>query len=159
MSDLQDLTRALEVIARAWPDDSDASFIHGTLSDFMVRSDVAEKLSLDDQATYRPVDGYCPACGGTSLGQTSRTPKIWCFNLECPQPDAVHQLLAQTREEHEVEFTADGWTIKHPTVERIGDALFACPASRFVADLDRPEPGRYRLVRNMGDWSLGEVIR
>jgi uncharacterized protein DUF6085 len=160
MSDLEDLNRALNVLARLWPDDSDASFIHGTLSDFLNRRDVSTRLADDEHASYSVVEGHCPACGMTSLGLTRRTSQVMCFDLRCPNPDAAHQLLAQNRTEHLVEITADGYTIKHPTLERIADALFDCPANAWMSQLIRntePTPGLYRMTGGGADWTLEGV--
>lgn len=116
----------------------------------------------DDEATYRPVAGFCPACGSASLGirvwpKDSDPSRVYCMSPQCPQPDAVKDLLSVARTEHTVQLTADGYTIKHPTLERIGDALFACSATAWMSQLIRetePEPGWYRMDYEAGAWTL-----
>lgn len=160
MSDLEDLNRALDALARLWPDDSDASSVRSKLSGFMSRRDVSARLADDERASYSVVEGHCPACGGESLGLTRRTGQVMCFDLRCPTPDATHQFLAQNRTGHVVEITADGYTLRHPTLERVDDQLFRCPANTWMSQLIRntePEPGLYRMTGGGDYWMLEET--
>jgi hypothetical protein len=99
------------------------------------------------------VQGHCPACGWASLfiGEGGY---LTCSRLECPQPDAVHRILADSETEHLVQFDDDGFTVRHPLRERLDDALMQCDLHRHCASLPGPPdaPGRYRAVEQGGDW-------
>lgn len=105
--------------------------------------------------------GLCPACGQSGLAldvvQAGIPSRVVCETDGCPQPDAVHQLLAVSRTDHTVEITEDGYTLKHPTLERVTDQLFTCPATAWMSQLIRntePEPGWYRMTGGGHTWNL-----
>jgi hypothetical protein len=106
------------------------------------------------------INGYCPACGQPELVMNYATANLRCLGNGCPNPDAAHQLLAQNRTGHVVEITADGYTLRHPTLERIGDRLFECQATAWMSQLIRntePEPGVYRMTGGGENWVLTAV--
>jgi hypothetical protein len=72
---------------------------------------------------------------------------ILCHHYGCPEPTAAHDILGDHETEHVVEFTTEGWTLRHPLIERIDDRLMSCAVGEMVAALKNgPEPGRYRLI-------------
>jgi hypothetical protein len=94
----------------------------------------------------------CPACGRKDLYLTGRG-VIECIYGGCPQPSAARDLLANPQIDHIVEFTADGWTLKHPLLERADDDLFRCEAGRHLTAQLSPEmpPGRYTMAPEDGN--------
>lgn len=98
------------------------------------------------------VKGYCPACGHQSLF-VGAGGHITCSSLECPNPSAVDTILEDRETHHVVTFTEDGWTVRHPLVERVGDELLDCWATKLLQSLSGPPPmlGRYRLRRTGPD--------
>lgn len=93
----------------------------------------------------RTVKGYCPMGCGPSL---FRAPSghITCSYVECPNPSAASDVLADPEVEHVVEFKEDAFYVLHPLRERLEGWLFDCPVHRQISDLSGPpvEPGRYR---------------
>lgn len=73
----------------------------------------------------RRVMGYCPVCGRETLRLTD-TGYLWCAGEDCDQPFAAREVLADPETEHVVHFEDDGYQVKHPLRERIGDALLTC---------------------------------
>lgn len=107
------------------------------------------------------VTGYCPmGCGQTLyLGDGDY---VTCMKLECPVPDAVSTLLDDRETEHQVRLTEDGFTIRHPLRERLGDALMKCDLDQHVRNLDpsRVVVGLWRLHRDKapgGMWNWEEI--
>ncbi|MFJ2004769.1 DUF6085 family protein [Streptomyces chartreusis] len=101
------------------------------------------------------VQGHCPACGWASLF-VGDGGFLTCSRLECPQPDAAHQILATGEIEHIVQFREDEFTIRHPARERLDDALMRCDLHRHLASLPGPPMvlGRYRAVAVDGTWQF-----
>lgn len=94
---------------------------------------------------YR-IRGYCPmGCGETLF--VAAGGYITCSNVPCPNPTAVSDILDDRESEHVVVLDADGWTIRHPLRERLGDALLTCDIQRqFEALQSAPiKHGRYRI--------------
>lgn len=102
---------------------------------------------------YQNVRGYCPmGCGETLfLGEGGC---VTCAEIECPMPDAVHNLLSELPETGHIGTFADdnGFTLTHPLRERIGETLDQCPMHRHLKSLDGPPvaPGKYRLNLKTG---------
>lgn len=96
----------------------------------------------------RDVVGYCPMGCGPRLHVMSGG-MIMCLAPECPDPGAVTGIISDPETEHVADITSDGWTLKHPLRERVGDGLFACGAGRALAQFDEagklPAPGRWRF--------------
>lgn len=177
MSDHDLLSAALEVIARRWPDDSDASHLHGTLSDFLAAHPVPEDARrwphppcdpvcscgchVHDWESYRSVAGVCPACGEQHLGiqvwpRDLDASRIHCWNLYCPDPTAAWKILNDTEQEHVVHFLGRrGWTIRHPLKERLADGLEACSATGWMQShipAEADTPGTYRMIEDETGW-------
>lgn len=92
------------------------------------------------------VQGRCPACGwvGLFIGDGGH---ITCSQVDCPNPSAAGEILADGETEHLVTFTEEGWTIRHPLRERIGDQLETCDMNDVRALSGPPrELGTYRVV-------------
>ncbi|MGW6790010.1 DUF6085 family protein [Streptomyces chartreusis] len=107
------------------------------------------------------VQGHCPACGHQSLFVADEG-HLTCSWVECPQPDAAHTILSDAETEHIVKLDTDGWTVRHPLRERIGDALMTCSLSRYLSEVDQPEElGTFRARREddaeWGVWSWERV--
>lgn len=98
------------------------------------------------------VAGFCPACGAKSLCLSLG--RLVCGRMDCPRPDAAAQLLADPETEHVVVLGAKEFTVRHPLIERIDDALLSCDLHRHIAALDGPPhpPGRYRVRHDSGAW-------
>lgn len=71
------------------------------------------------------VEGYCPMGCGQTLA-VSRGGHIYCANPDCPEQDAVGDILGKAETEHIVHVLRDGVTIKHPLRERLRDELENC---------------------------------
>jgi hypothetical protein len=85
---------------------------------------------------------------------------VTCRYLECPEPTAVGDILADRETEHVVEFGEAAFTVRHPLRERLRDELLQCQLHTFIADLAGPpvRPGRYRAtVRSGGGWTFSPV--
>lgn len=89
------------------------------------------------------VAGRCPACGGSSLFLGSGG-YVTCSRSDCPVPDAAASILEDGETQHIVELRARDFTIRHPLIERLGDALMTCTLHTRLAELDGPphRPGR-----------------
>ncbi|MEU6674808.1 DUF6085 family protein [Streptomyces sp. NPDC046925] len=99
------------------------------------------------------VQGHCPACGRASLflGEGGY---VTCSIRECPQPDAVSELLADRETEHIVQLAEEGWTVRHPLIERLDDALMGCQLNAYMSTFDRPdELGTFRA--ELGKYEAG----
>jgi hypothetical protein len=83
------------------------------------------------------VAGYCPmGCGQTLVLDGSG--HIFCSAHECPQANAVDEILGDREHEHIVKFEKQrkgySWSIQHPLRERVGHKLLDC---EIVRALDR----------------------
>ena len=71
------------------------------------------------------VDGYCPmGCGQTlflGLGGC-----VTCSLIGCPNPSAVDELLNDRQTLHVMTVGREGFTLRHPLRERIGNQLERC---------------------------------
>jgi hypothetical protein len=105
------------------------------------------------------LQGYCPACGSRSLWVMDG--RITCSRLECPRFTAVDELLADRETAHIVQFDADTFTVRHPLIERLDDALMRCKLHQYIAGLAGPpvKPGRYRATTTPGGvgWRFEEL--
>lgn len=91
------------------------------------------------------VCGFCPMGCGATLVLLADTSMLVCANVTCPRPGAAAVILADPQTEHVVEFTAQGFTIRHPLRERLDDALFDCNLTDEVAGVNYPPTlGRYQ---------------
>ena len=104
----------------------------------------------------RTVDvvGFCPACGHESLHVVDG--KVVCARrIRCPRPDAAHVLLQDPEPGHLVEIKDDGFTVRHPLIERLDDAFMDCALHACLHALPGPPVplGRYRVARD-GDGAL-----
>ncbi len=99
------------------------------------------------------VQGHCPACGASSLFLASGG-YVTCRVIDCPNPTAAADILADRETEHVVTF-ASGFTIRHPLRERLNGELEDCTLHRQLLALSGPpvRPGRYRARRVDGGWS------
>lgn len=92
------------------------------------------------------VAGHCPmGCGETLV--LNNHGWIVCSSHGCPNPGAVHILLADDEVEHIVMFLDDGgFQLQHPLRERLDGALFACTLHQHLCQGDEPDDpeGRYR---------------
>jgi hypothetical protein len=107
----------------------------------------------------RVVDGYCPACGSQSLWLWNSA-KVTCQRIGCPRPTAVDELLADCETAHVVQVDADTFTVRHPLIERLDDALMRCQLHHYIAGLPGPpvKPGRYRVSADLGvGWRFEEL--
>jgi hypothetical protein len=95
--------------------------------------------------------GYCPmGCGRSlTLGEAGA---VVCAGPGCPRPDAVTEILRDSETEHVAVITDEGFTLRHPLRERLGDALMSCSLHEYLQDPALPvAPGRYR-VSGDGSW-------
>lgn len=91
---------------------------------------------------------YCPACGEPKL-HLMQADVIHCLARGCPDPDAAQKVLSDPETGHVADVTEDGWTLKHPLRERLGDGLFACTAGEVMRRAEEDGavlPGRWRLL-------------
>lgn len=110
------------------------------------------------------VKGTCPACGNQTLRYAASRLGVVCTTPGCPRPSAVNALLAIATPEHEVELRANGFSIKHPMIERIDDALFNCPLHAYLTEIvdgrqenGDLELGRYWVREVRGEWTWREA--
>jgi hypothetical protein len=106
------------------------------------------------------IQGHCPACGKAALF-VGEGGYVTCSVLTCPEPDAVSTLLDDRETEHIVRLDADGWTVRHPLRERLGDALMACRIHDYLREIDQPEElGTFRARLETEDpdvWSWEKI--
>lgn len=97
-------------------------------------------------ADSRKVQGHCPACGWESLTLAAEG-HVTCGRLDCPRPDAASVLLGDSETQHVVVLGEDEFTIRHPLIERLDDALLDCQLHADLNALAGPPrlPGRYRV--------------
>lgn len=102
---------------------------------------------------FPSLDARCPACGQESLYRGFQG-RVSCATDDCPNPAAVHNLLNDPNlTAHLVAVTQEGrgfrWTLRHPLIERLGDALFACELAQYMGSqqASNPDltPGVYRV--------------
>jgi hypothetical protein len=89
---------------------------------------------------------------------------VTCSWIDCPNPSAVDQILADRETEHLVDFAAVGFTVLHPLLERLAHdqgGLWGCALHLHVQTLDGPPVaiGRYRAHQDPGGWSWERVDR
>lgn len=104
------------------------------------------------------VQGYCPACGSGSLFLGTRG-YVTCSVNDCPRPTAVSDLLDDRETEHVVNIGETGFTVRHPLLERLDDALLTCTVHERLSRYDGPpvEPGRYRVGEVEGRWVWSRI--
>lgn len=102
-------------------------------------------------ADTRHVHGNCPACGRQSLF-VAKDGYITCGRVDCPRPDAATGILSDAETCHVVVLDETAFTIRHPLIERLDDALMQCSLHEYLAGLDGPPaaPGRYRVTGQPG---------
>ena len=80
--------------------------------------------------------------------------RVICEDDGCPNPDAAAMVLDDGETAHIAVFAGDGYTIRHPLKERIGDALMRCGLHEFLRDSGtRVASGRYRVRESGGSAS------
>ncbi len=99
------------------------------------------------------VRGHCPACGSASLFLGTGG-YVTCSVIDCPRPTAVSDLLDDRETEHVVFIGETDFTIRHPLLERLDDALLNCDLHERITACDGPPatPGRYRVSSIGGRW-------
>lgn len=105
-------------------------------------------------ADDRAVTGYCPmGCGRTLF--LAAGGYVTCSYIHCPRRDAVADLLDDRETAHIVDFTGDGFTVRHPLRERLDDALMTCGLGEYLVQLAGPpvQPGRYRAHGTGRSWT------
>lgn len=93
------------------------------------------------------IHGFCPlGCGRTLFLNNEH--QVMCGNDYCPDPLAVHDILADPETEHIVELSDESFTIMHPIKERRDGNLFTCTCHDAFSALSAPPapPGRYRVI-------------
>lgn len=102
------------------------------------------------------VQGYCPmGCGRTLF--LADGGYVTCSYVHCPTRTAVSDLLDDRETEHLVTFDEQGFTVRHPLRERLGEALMSCDLHRHCAELPGPPPqlGLYRATTiGGGRWTF-----
>jgi hypothetical protein len=106
------------------------------------------------------IAGHCPACGTDSLIRGFQG-RIQCANTLCDERTAVDTLLTDPHlMDHLVRLTADTFTVRHPLIERLNDALFDCEVMLAIVPMIEDgdeEPGTYRVTGEAPDYTLEEV--
>ena len=94
------------------------------------------------------VRGTCPACGRPDLAVTGAGYLV-CCDQDCPRNTAAAELLMDPVVEHVIQLDRDGFTMRHPLIERLDDALLTCSIHAEIADrVSPPMPtGRYLVTR------------
>lgn len=95
------------------------------------------------------VDGFCPMGCGRTLAVGGRG-RVYCTNPECPDQDAVHELLGDAETQHIVTFQNDGILIRHPLRERVRDELENCTLLYALTVVYPPlaTAGRWRVYQD-----------
>lgn len=92
------------------------------------------------------VQGFCPmGCGETLfLGSGGY---VTCSWIDCPNPTAVSDILANQETEHIVLIGAGDFSLQHPLRERLNGELFNCALHEYLESLTGPPRarGRYRV--------------
>lgn len=108
---------------------------------------------MSDYIDYsdRTIAGLCPmGCGPTLFARAGG--HITCSALECPNPTAVDQILADPQMGHIVRTDEFDFALQHPLSERIGQTLFDCELNRFLTGLaTSPQPPGFYYVTGAGD--------
>lgn len=107
---------------------------------------------------------YCPSCGAPDLVVTANKGGLLrCTYVMCPEPDALERILADPRiHQHTVRLDEEGWTVRHPLIERLDDRLFTCSLNHYLSSddalLNAMVPGEYEATLYDGvdypAWSL-----
>lgn len=126
-----------------------------------------------------PIQGRCPACGAEELHRGFQG-RVVCGNTLCEQQDAVHDLLTDPElTEHLIKVTpsvrrfdsqgnpgpeSTDWTLRHPLVERLDDALFGCELALYLNAMHQANEelaeGLHRVtVLDTGGWRFEQVKR
>jgi len=71
-----------------------------------------------------PVEGYCPACGASSLYLSFSIPT--CMQKGCPNPTIIGDILDDGEIHHIVRFSDADFNVKHPLRERADSELLDC---------------------------------
>ena len=118
--------------------------------------------TLPAAATMPAVSGGCPmGCGETLVLPT--TGLITCSDVDCPNPTAASDILADDETGHLVTLADGGQhTIRHPLAERLGDADLTCDLAAHIGRLPAAvlRPGRYRIRRlaaGMSSWGWERI--
>lgn len=107
------------------------------------------------------VKGYCPSCGNETLflGEGGY---VTCSLIGCENPTAASDILFDGKETcHLATFTDDAWSIKHPLIERIDNALLSCDLFTEMGGRSGPpvKPGTYRVTPDgEGGWNFEGVV-
>jgi hypothetical protein len=104
------------------------------------------------------VPGYCPACGNPTL-QTTTGNRITCIMMDCPRPDSAAEILDDGETAHIVVLEFGGFTIRHPLIERLDDALLSCALHSYLLGQGEAfgPSGRYRVVAGGNDWIFTRI--
>lgn len=108
------------------------------------------------------LEGFCPmGCGQTLYAEEGRaSARTICLGSDCPRPLAAQEILSDGETGHVVTFRGEGFTIRHPLRERLGDDLTNCLFHRFCESLPGPPDGRngsYRVHPDKGGWTFEEI--
>jgi hypothetical protein len=87
---------------------------------------------VDEQVSSLILSGLtCPACGTGYLRVTAN--RILCAYGDCPRPAAAAELLSEQQgTDHIVVLHPGSYSVKHPLIERLDDALLHCWLGRQV---------------------------
>jgi hypothetical protein len=112
---------------------------------------------------------YCPACGAPDIVVTANKGGLLrCTYVVCPDPRALEKVLSDPRlHQHIVRLDEDGWTVRHPLIERIDDRLFTCSLNHYLSSddvlLNAMVPGEYVAKQYDGvayeAWTLEMITR
>lgn len=96
------------------------------------------------------VNGVCPMGCGDTLSFIDGD--VRCVKRECPRPLAATELL-NLSPDHVVTFGDLGYTVEHPSSERIEGTMHECEFHTALMGLEEaPMPnGRYRMVKRPHD--------
>lgn len=85
-------------------------------------------------------NAFCPACGHRLWVdlESDGMAQLVCDYPPCPRSDAAGQILSEQQGlRHIIRVDADGYSVKHPLIERLDDALLDCALANTVARLGR----------------------
>jgi hypothetical protein len=104
--------------------------------------------------SHREVSGICPACGYPTLFLGSGG-HVTCSRLTCPRPTTADEILGERESGHLVDIDEFDYSMVHPLIERLDNALLDCDLAKYMRSLDGPpvEPGRYRVTWAEDDWT------
>ena len=105
---------------------------------------------MAEHVTVR-VEGFCPACGGSTLFLASGA-YVTCSVIDCPNPTIVATLLEDRERNHIVRIDGGRCDVRHPLSERLGDEIEKCLLEDwldYVKGVAGPllKSGRYRAYR------------